>query len=275
MENKFSTLVNHGAAPFQHFEKNGPSYFAVLRDSEGQESTVWGIDIERCLHEAGAVIGDSVSLVKGGKEPVTVKIENDKGVMEDKIVDRFIWHAEVEPFEIEVTPSKELKKDITESKVAPSESEKAMAANEKAGDGLFAVIAPYMLDGLHNHLGVALAEKLNERINKAGLAGNENGIREMLDADPEAAKFMLAVVKRQRYLEDQHRRQNRSEPDSLMGGLFVRDDKGDYRSAAGGPVVLADKGDALTLKSKTPEAYRAAIELSAAKGWPVFGLKRR
>ncbi len=345
MENTFSTLVSHGAAPFQFFEKNGPSYFAVLRDAEGVESTVWGVDIERSLHEAGAEIGNSISLVRGGKEPVVVKVPNEKGVMEDKTVDRIIWNTEIgfektkaveavsydlfDPFaevnypfktideavekadslgavrffaknqsgvstpitkaadgnwmqgdqvvyesdDIVISQSMELKKDITEPKVVPSESEKAKLANEKAGDGLYAVIAPYMLDGLHNHLGIDLAEKLNDRIAMAGLAGNKKGIQEMLDADPEAKRFMLGIVDRQRYLEDQHRKQNRSEPETLLGGLFVRDGKGGYHPVAGGPVVLVDKGDSLTLKGKSQDAYKAAIELAAAKGWTTIELK--
>jgi hypothetical protein len=48
---------------------------------------------------------------------------------------------------------------------------------------------------------------------------------------------------------------------------------GDYRPAGGGLPVLQDKGDSLTLKSKSADGYRAAMELALAKGWTAIELK--
>jgi hypothetical protein len=39
------TLVDHGAAPFQHDEANAPSYFVSLRRSPGDVATYWGKDL--------------------------------------------------------------------------------------------------------------------------------------------------------------------------------------------------------------------------------------
>lgn len=274
MDKNFNELVEHGAAPFEHDAKNGPSYFAVLRDENGMDRTVWGVDIERSLLDAGVEIGDSISLVKGGKEPVVVQVKNAKGVMEDKTVDRFVWNTEIEPMEMSRDKEPEQAQEQDTNKPAPLVvEEKAKSTTVKnENDGLFSVIAPYWLDGLHNHKGIELAEKLNKMISAKGIAGNENAIREQLAIDEDARKFMLGVTTRQKYLDDQHLKSNRAEPAYLLDKMFARDKEGCYRPVAGGSAVLADKGDILSLKNRKPETLAAAFELAAAKGWTSIEL---
>jgi hypothetical protein len=80
------TLVDHGAAPFQHVEANAPSYFVSLRRSPGDVATYWGKDLERAMREAGAEVGDRVRLAKLGKRKVQIRepIRNDAGFVIDR-----------------------------------------------------------------------------------------------------------------------------------------------------------------------------------------------
>ncbi|MDR6496273.1 putative RNase H-like HicB family nuclease [Paraburkholderia terricola] len=63
-------LVAHGAAPFNHDEKQNPSYYATVRTASG-ERTVWGLDLERAIGESGVQPGQRVELEKGGSKTVT------------------------------------------------------------------------------------------------------------------------------------------------------------------------------------------------------------
>ncbi|MPW21722.1 hypothetical protein GCT13_33830 [Paraburkholderia sp. CNPSo 3157] len=63
-------LVAHGPAPFNHDAKQNPSYYATVRTVNG-ERTVWGLDLERAISEAGVQVGQQVELEKGGSRTVT------------------------------------------------------------------------------------------------------------------------------------------------------------------------------------------------------------
>ena len=63
-------LVAHGAAPFNHDEKQNPSYYATVRTASG-ECTVWGLDLERAIGESGVQPGQRIELEKGGSKEVT------------------------------------------------------------------------------------------------------------------------------------------------------------------------------------------------------------
>ncbi|MEM5312502.1 LPD7 domain-containing protein [Paraburkholderia sp. JHI869] len=63
-------LVAHGPAPFNHDARQSPSYYATVRTVEG-ERTVWGLDLERAIGEAGVQVGQHIELVKGGSRTVT------------------------------------------------------------------------------------------------------------------------------------------------------------------------------------------------------------
>lgn len=63
-------LVAHGAAPFNHDEKQNPSYYATVRTQDG-ERTVWGLDLERAIGESGVQPGQRIELEKGGSKEVT------------------------------------------------------------------------------------------------------------------------------------------------------------------------------------------------------------
>jgi hypothetical protein len=68
----FEKLVKHGAAPYQNKSENTQSYFATLQDSQGNERTVWGKEIETTLKNANIKTGDNIKLIKSDKTPVTV-----------------------------------------------------------------------------------------------------------------------------------------------------------------------------------------------------------
>jgi hypothetical protein len=63
-------LVAHGPAPFNHDAKQNSSYYATVRTVNG-ERTVWGLDLERAISEAGVQVGQHIELEKGGSRTVT------------------------------------------------------------------------------------------------------------------------------------------------------------------------------------------------------------
>ncbi|MGI2036443.1 Ti-type conjugative transfer relaxase TraA, partial [Rhizobium panacihumi] len=63
-------LVEHGAAPYQNDPKNRDSYFVTLENDRGQKHTIWGVDLERAMKEAGPEIGDKIGLEHRGSETV-------------------------------------------------------------------------------------------------------------------------------------------------------------------------------------------------------------
>lgn len=74
-------LVEHGQAPYKHDKENRESYFVTLENSDGKESTTWGIDLERAVSESGANRGDQIELENHGRQPVTIDhvVKDDKG----------------------------------------------------------------------------------------------------------------------------------------------------------------------------------------------------
>ena len=65
-------LVAHGPAPFNHDAKQNSSYYATVRTVDG-ERTVWGLDLQRAISEAGVQVGQHVELEKGGSRTVTAQ----------------------------------------------------------------------------------------------------------------------------------------------------------------------------------------------------------
>lgn len=137
----------------------------------------------------------------------------------------------------------------------------------------FAVMAPYWLDGLHNHEGVELAKQVNRLIEARRLAQDKAAIATLLNSYPDRRRLGLDIVSRSHYLNDPHLKANVSQPVQLVGGELVRDKEGAYRPKAGGAAVVQDKGTSLVLKNKTEQAYRGAMELALAKGWKAIELK--
>ncbi|HIA2998638.1 TPA: hypothetical protein ACWP2D_005135, partial [Escherichia coli] len=66
-------LVEHGAAPYQNDAKSSLSYYATLENDKGEKHTVWGVDIQRAIAEAGTQIGDKVALEHVGKAEVQLQ----------------------------------------------------------------------------------------------------------------------------------------------------------------------------------------------------------
>ncbi|MCX7192546.1 MAG: hypothetical protein NTY60_02825 [Proteobacteria bacterium] len=110
----FQTLVAHGAAHYQHDEKEAGSYFATLQNENGKEKTVWGVDIQRSLEAAGVEIGDKIELSVGEIKPVTIQEKQLDGTTIEKTVKRNEWITNKKQPEI----SKEIEVDGTEPQVA-------------------------------------------------------------------------------------------------------------------------------------------------------------
>jgi Large polyvalent protein-associated domain 7 len=65
-------VVDHGADHYQSDPKNERSYFVKLESPDGPR-TVWGVDLERAINEAGIERGNTVAIEHRGKQPVTVE----------------------------------------------------------------------------------------------------------------------------------------------------------------------------------------------------------
>ncbi len=65
-------LVEHGAAPYEHRQGNSQSYFVTLENDKGERRTLWGVDLERAMKEAGPEIGEKIGLQHEGSTPVTL-----------------------------------------------------------------------------------------------------------------------------------------------------------------------------------------------------------
>ncbi len=62
-------LVEHGPAPYEHNPENRESYYITL-ERGGERHTVWGVDLERAIAEAGSQTGERIGLEVTGSEPV-------------------------------------------------------------------------------------------------------------------------------------------------------------------------------------------------------------
>jgi hypothetical protein len=118
-----------------------------------------------------------------------------------------------------------------------------------------------------------LANEINAEIKRLRIEQDNEAVSKLLVAYPTGNRLRLSVVTEEQYLSDHHRKMNSAEPEILLGGKFVRDDKGAYRPGAGGSPVLEDKGEFVTLRKKDKDGYAAAIELAIAKGWTAIELK--
>lgn len=92
-------VLDHGAAPYNFDQKEKANYFVKLATDKG-EQTIWGVDLNRAMVEAGAQKGDDVHLEHLGKLPVKVqKVERDKDgkiVSSKEIeVDRNTWDIQL------------------------------------------------------------------------------------------------------------------------------------------------------------------------------------
>lgn len=76
-------LIAHGEAPYEHKPGNRDSYYVTLCYSNGQERTVWGVDLARAMDESKAEIGDRIGLKHLGSQRVTLP--------DGKEVDRNSW----------------------------------------------------------------------------------------------------------------------------------------------------------------------------------------
>ncbi|OIO75086.1 MAG: hypothetical protein AUJ57_00765 [Zetaproteobacteria bacterium CG1_02_53_45] len=114
---KYHTLVNHGAAPFQHDEKEKGSYFATIQNEQGREKTVWGVDIPRSLEAAGVEIGDKIELSSGQRKAVQIQVKQPDGTFIEKTVDRVEWITKKQP---EITAEVEQKPDTEVTVVEPA-----------------------------------------------------------------------------------------------------------------------------------------------------------
>ncbi|HGA7692105.1 TPA: TraI/MobA(P) family conjugative relaxase [Salmonella enterica subsp. enterica serovar Virchow] len=86
---RFSELVEHGKAPFEHVKGNRKSYFVTLRDEFGEDRTIWGVGLESAMQRSGADAGDKVRIEHQGSESVTLP--------DGRTFERKNWQVDVAP----------------------------------------------------------------------------------------------------------------------------------------------------------------------------------
>ncbi|PSJ62760.1 Ti-type conjugative transfer relaxase TraA [Pseudaminobacter soli (ex Li et al. 2025)] len=63
-------LIDHGVAPFENDPMNRDSYFVTLSFRDGEQRTIWGVDLARAINELQPKIGDRIGLEHKGSETV-------------------------------------------------------------------------------------------------------------------------------------------------------------------------------------------------------------
>lgn len=108
-------LVAHGADKYQHDKNNSASYFVTTKDSQGKQTTTWGIDLERAMSESGAKTGDKITLTNEGRKAVTIEVpvKDDQGKVighEPKETHRNQWNVEMAETFAKESPEEAVKK---------------------------------------------------------------------------------------------------------------------------------------------------------------------
>ncbi|HCM4465400.1 TPA: hypothetical protein N3I60_004736 [Salmonella enterica subsp. enterica serovar Heidelberg] len=135
-------LVEHGKAPYEHNPDNNGSYFVTLENADGQQSTTWGVGLEKAIEESQAEAGQHVELENLGRKPVQVEkqIKDEKGnVTGTKTVNSYRneWAVKAEAIRDSSRDAKELVKehpDLINEITAVKLAEKFAAANLSAVD---------------------------------------------------------------------------------------------------------------------------------------------
>lgn len=84
-------IVKHGAAPYLHKEGNSDSYYVVMKDKEGLESTQWGVGLKDALK--GFRRGQEIALDLKESKPVQVRVRDENGQYSTREAVRNIWQA--------------------------------------------------------------------------------------------------------------------------------------------------------------------------------------
>ncbi|UFX13051.1 Ti-type conjugative transfer relaxase TraA [Sinorhizobium meliloti] len=69
-QRRAGVLIAHGEAPYEHKPGNRDSYYVTLGFADGQERTVWGVDLARAMDVADVRIGDRIGLERVASERV-------------------------------------------------------------------------------------------------------------------------------------------------------------------------------------------------------------
>jgi hypothetical protein len=69
----YGLLTDFGASPFEFDNSNSKSFYVKLTTSIG-EKIIWGVGLKDALNKSNCKVGDNVSVIHNGKEPVNVPI---------------------------------------------------------------------------------------------------------------------------------------------------------------------------------------------------------
>src|SRR5690606_15223934 len=93
-------MVDAGRAKFRDTEDTKPSPYVDLQDPSGTTHRLWGVSLPKAVENAGAKIGDTLTLRRDGTEEVTVKVAivdetTGKKRFEDRLAERNVWTVNI------------------------------------------------------------------------------------------------------------------------------------------------------------------------------------
>lgn len=93
-------VLDYGSAPYQFDVANSRSFYVTLKNSDGEQRTTWGVDLERVIEEQSVGRGDIVELQNLGRKEVLIEvpIRDKEGAIlryEERQTHRNEWGADV------------------------------------------------------------------------------------------------------------------------------------------------------------------------------------
>jgi hypothetical protein len=240
-------LVEVGHDHYQFDEENDKNYFARLRDAEGNEKILWGVNIPKALEAAGVSVGDYIALEQREVEDVVidavVKDENGKNIGREKQeAIRYEWFAE--PIEIE--KNTEISNHLNEDVILPVSNQ---SGKTELGEDLIIqsplqqstedIIIPFSIGDAHKQ--TVAEDTITVIKSKTTTNSVDHG-------DGDAQKSLK----------------------TLLRGRFIRDDQGNYRRAGEEKVALVDEGERIRFVDKQEDTFSAGVELVKSKGWDAI-----
>ncbi|WP_099868014.1 Ti-type conjugative transfer relaxase TraA [Pararhizobium haloflavum] len=93
-------MVDAGQAKFRDTDDAKPSPYVDLQDPTGTTHRLWGVSLPKAVENAGAKIGDTITLRRNGTDEVTVKVAvvddaTGEKRFEDRLAERNVWTASI------------------------------------------------------------------------------------------------------------------------------------------------------------------------------------
>lgn len=163
-------LIGHGEAPFEHKPENRDSYFVTLGYGDGEERTIWGVDLARAMDETDVVIGDRIGLEHVKATPSTLP----DGTMVQRNSWKMVPLADLAMARMYERLSRDASKETTLDYQGVSDLRAALRFAEKRGFHLLNVGRTLVRDRLH--WTVRQRKKLTDLASRLAVIGTRLGL---------------------------------------------------------------------------------------------------